>query len=170
MRLAHANSIGRSLAKTAHLFARISARGHAAQSLKCSTNLDSRINGMIHRAGTQSALAFRSILGVQQSFSIINRQPERFRQSPHKPRTRHASMGAGWRTPAGRCGFPSPALDRQVQANLDRHHARFGDALDRLANAAHQDVIEGSSYRAKLEPPHLASSHLRNSATGAAWS
>jgi hypothetical protein len=27
-------------------------------------------------------------------------------------------------------------------------------ALDRLANAAHQIVIEGSSYRAKLAPKH----------------
>jgi hypothetical protein len=42
----------------------------------------------------------------------------------------------------------------------DRHHDRFGDpilgnsALDRLANAAHQIIIEGPSYRAKLAPKH----------------
>jgi hypothetical protein len=48
----------------------------------------------------------------------------------------------------------------QPDTQRERHHDVFDDpilgnsALDRLANAAHQLVLDGPSYRARLAPKH----------------
>src|SRR5215472_9600834 len=82
---------------------------------------------------------------------------------------RSCSPLAGWRGPARHCsrhgagardGPRSASFALTSNRGVDEWLGLFDNpilgnsALDRLANAAHQLVIEGPSYRAKLAPKH----------------